>query len=175
MRDPRKSSNRHQTNLRYASKKCIFEAMFSIFPLKSTVVLELHSFAITISNMLKTTSRYCYPFSRAQHPTLRISIPFRWKLDTPEFHGFEPRYPHSSCHKLGIPVSSAFPETAAMRCTEMRQVLQTWTGERWDWILSMFKQNKITYQCLSGKSRTTRKSMNVLAEVLKLWFWNLGT
>ena len=31
--------------------------------------------------------------------------------------------------------------TAAMRCSEMRQVLQTWTGERWDWILS-----KMTYQ-----------------------------
>lgn len=38
---------------------------------KNTAVIELHSFAITISNMLKTTSSYCYPFSRAQHATQR--------------------------------------------------------------------------------------------------------
>ena len=50
-----------------------------------------------------------------------------------------------------------------------------WTGERWDWILSMFKQNKMTYQCLSRKSGTTRKSMNVLPEMLKLCSWILGT
>ena len=59
----------------------------------------------------------------------------------------------------------------------MRQVLQTWTGERWDWILSMFKQNKMTYQCLSRKSGATRKSMNGLPEMLKLQyvpgFWAL--
>ena len=28
---------------------------------------------------------YCSPFSRAQHPTHRISIPFRQKLGTPEY------------------------------------------------------------------------------------------
>ena len=58
---------------------------------------------------------------------------------------------------------------------EMRQVLQTWTGERWDSILSMFKQNKMTYQCPSRKSGTTRKSRNVLPEMLKLCSWILGT
>ena len=42
------------------------------------------------------------------------------------------------------------------------------TGERWDWILSMFEQNTMTYQCLSRKSGTTRKSLNVLPEMLKL-------
>ena len=41
----------------------------------------------------------------------------------------------------------------------------------------MFKQNKMTYQCLSRKSGATRKSMNVLPEMLKLQyvpgFWAL--
>ena len=39
----------------------------------------------------------------------------------------------------------------------------------------MFKQNKMTYQCPSRKSGTTRKSRNVLPEMLKLCSWILGT
>jgi len=92
------------------------------------------------------TSREWFPFSRAQHPTHRIIRFFR-----PSF---------SKTH--------IFPNLPQI-------VAQDSPGERWDWILSMFKQNKMTYQCLSRKSGTIRKSMNVLPEMLKLCFWILGT
>ena len=136
-------------------KKCIFEAVFSMFPQKNIALVELHSFEITISKKIKTTSRVWFPLSRAQHPAHRIIRFFRSNFSKthifpnlsrpgqPTKKTFQPwLLIDSSKNKFPKECQRLLSQYVSVACIEMRQVLQTWTGERWNWILSMFKQKK---------------------------------
>ena len=149
IRDPRKPSYRHQTNLRYprkiaTPKKRIFEAMDSIFSWKNITLLELRNVEITKSFFLKTTSGEWFHFSRGTcigHLCRHLGCPKKWFWRTP-----------------GGPDNGV-----------------DFFWGIYIYILSMFKQNKMTYQCPSRKSGTTRKSRNVLPEMRNLCSWILGT
>ena len=107
------------------SKLCIAFFLRKTSPYLNCI--DLKWFEITKSNILKTTSGEWFPFSRAQHPTHRIiRIIYSNFIEFPSHFDKNWVPPNVMVSNLVIPI----------------QVLQTWTGERWDWILSMLKKKQ---------------------------------